>query len=70
MYFFYRAPYQSDTTRFVAELKAKDPALEAKQRHGRELLWDKAIDRRAQSEQREADVAQKPYVYQTDSQQA
>jgi len=58
-------PYQSDVTQFIAELKAKKPALEAEQRAGRALLWDRAIDREAQAEWRDADVPQQPYVYQT-----
>jgi len=65
MNIFYRPKYQSDTTQFINQLKAKDPALEAKQRQGRDLLWDKEVDRSAWSEYREAQVAQKPYVYQT-----
>ena len=67
MNIFYRPKYQSDVTQFIDQLKAKDPALEAKQRQGRELLWDKAVDRSAWSEYREAEVGQKPYVYQTDA---
>ena len=59
-------PYQSDATQFIDSLKARKPALEAEQRAGRALLWDKAIDREAQSEWRQARVAQQPYVYQTD----
>jgi hypothetical protein len=70
MSFFYRTPYQSEVTRFIDSLKAKDPKLEGKQRQGRELLWDKVVDRGAQGEYREAGVAQKPYVYQTDNSQA
>jgi len=66
MNIFYRPKYLSDVTQFIAELKAKDPALEAKQRQGRELLWDKAVDRSAWNEYREAQVEQKPYVYQTE----
>jgi hypothetical protein len=58
-------PYQSDVTRFIGELKARKPTLEAEQRAGRALLWDRAIDRSAQAAWREADVAQQPYVYQT-----
>ena len=58
-------PYQSDITRFIGELKAGRPTLEAEQRAGRALLWDRAIDRSAQAEWREADVPQQPYVYQT-----
>jgi hypothetical protein len=60
-------PYKSDVTSFIDELKAKKPTLEAEQRQGRALLWDKAIDRQAQAEYREARVPQKPYVYQTAS---
>ena len=65
MSFFYRTPYQSEVTRFIDSLKVRDPALEAKQRQGRELLWDKAVDRSAQAEWSEAKVPQQAYVYQT-----
>jgi hypothetical protein len=58
-------PYQSDVTQFIEELKAKKPTLEAEQRAGRSLLWDRAVDRDAQSEWQEARVPQQPYVYQT-----
>jgi hypothetical protein len=58
-------PYKSDVTRFIEELKAKKPTLEAEQRAGRALLWDRPIDRQAQAEWREAGVRQQPYVYQT-----
>lgn len=60
-------PYKSEISNFIDELKAKKPTLEAEQRAGRALLWDKPIDRAAQAEFRTAKVAQKPYVYQTDS---
>lgn len=59
-------PYKSDVTSFIEELKARKPALEAEQRRGRALLWDRAIDRDAQAEFRQARVAQKPYVYQSE----
>jgi hypothetical protein len=68
MNIFYRPKYQSDVTQFITQLKAKDPALEAKQREGRELLWDKTVSRSDWSEYRAAKVAQKPYAYQTDAQ--
>ena len=55
--------YKSDVTGFIEELKAKRPTLEAEQRAGRDLLWDRAIDREAQADYRTAKVAQKPYVY-------
>jgi hypothetical protein len=55
--------YQSDVTSFIEELKAKKPSLEAEQRQGRALLWDKRVDRQAQQDYSEATVAQQPYVY-------
>ena len=58
-------PYESDTTQFISELKAKKPTLEAEQRAGRGLLWDKPQDREAQAAWRSARVPQQPYVYQT-----
>jgi len=57
--------YTSDVTSFIQELKTSKPMLEAEQRQGRELLWDKRIDRDAQAEYSEARVPQQPYVYQT-----
>jgi len=58
-------PYRSEVTQFIDELKARKPTLEAEQRAGRARLWDRAIDREAQTEWREAQVPQQPYVYQT-----
>ena len=60
---FFWKPYQSDVTKFIDELKAKKPTLEAEQRAGRALLWDKQIDRSAQAEYEDAKVPQSPYVY-------
>ncbi len=57
--------YQSEHTKFIAELKAKNPGIEQGQREGRALLWDKAPtllsdqDRNAESR-----VRQQAYVYQ------
>ena len=65
MSIFRRPDYQSEVTRFIDELKAKKPTLEAEQRAGRALLWDRSINRDAQSEYSESRVAQQPYVYQT-----
>ena len=59
-------PYKSEITEFIEELKAKKPSLEAEQRAGRALLWDRDIDRNAQAEYGDARVAQKGYVYQTE----
>ena len=62
---FRRPDYQSDTTQFIQQLKAQRPELEAQQRQGRSLLWDKQVDREVQAEFQAARVPQKPYVYQT-----
>ena len=58
--------YKSDVTSFIEELKTAKPTLEAEQRQGRALLWDKRIDRDAQADYSDARVPQQPYVYQTD----
>ena len=65
MSIFRRPDYQSDATQFIDQLKAAKPALEAQQRAGRALLWDKQVDRSAWADFRSARVPQKPYVYQT-----
>ena len=67
MSFFRRPDYHSDATQFIDQLKAAKPELEAEQRKGRALLWDKVVDRLAWRGFRKAEVAQKPYVYQTDN---
>ena len=64
---FRRPDYKSEATQFIDKMKADKPVLEAQQRAGRELLWDKSVDRNAWSDYREAEVAQQPYVYQTDA---
>lgn len=58
-------PYTSDVTSFIEELKAKKPTLEAEQRQGRALLWDKPLDLPTEAQYRDASVPQQPYVYQT-----
>ena len=62
MHIFRRPDYKSDTTQFIEQLKANRPELEAGQRQGRELLWDKAVDREAWANYAAARVAQKHYV--------
>jgi len=61
---FFWKPYTSDVTQMIQELKAKKPTLEAEQRAGRGLLWDKNLDRQQQAEFQAAKVPQQPYVYQ------
>lgn len=58
-------PYKSDVTDFIETLKAKKPTLEAEQRAGRALLWDKRVDLDALADDAESRVPQQPYVYQT-----
>ncbi len=58
-------PYKSEVTNFIEELKAKKPTLEAEQRAGRALLWDRNLDRSQQADWQDAAVPQQPYVYQT-----
>ncbi|HEY3049417.1 MAG TPA: DUF3460 family protein [Polaromonas sp.] len=67
MSFFRRPDYTSDTTQFIEQLKANKPTLEAEQRAGRALLWDKTLNLADQSAYNEATVAQQPYVYGTSS---
>ena len=67
MNIFRRPDYQSEATQFIDQLKAAKPTLEAEQRQGRALLWDKAVDRKAVAEFQDGRVAQQPYVYQTDN---
>jgi hypothetical protein len=64
MHFFWK-PYKSEVGQFIDELRIHKPTLEAEQRAGRALLWDRAPDRSAQAEWRQARVAQQPYVYQS-----
>ncbi len=67
MSFFNRAHYTSDATQFINQLKKDNPAIEEGQRAGRALLWDKKVDRDAWQDYDAGDIAQKPYVYQTDA---
>ena len=66
MSFFRRPDYVSETTQFINDLKAAKPTLEAEQRQGRGILWDRPQDRTLQAQFQEARVAQKPYVYGSD----
>ncbi|AEG68363.1 MULTISPECIES: DUF3460 family protein [Ralstonia solanacearum species complex] len=59
--------YKSEITQFLEELKTQKPELEAQQRHGRALLWDKEpVDLEERSRAQLARVPQKPYVYSLD----
>ena len=57
--------YESEHTKFIAELKKSNPAIEEGQRAGRALLWDKAPTPLAEQDKAaEARVKQQAYVYQ------
>ena len=65
MSIFRRPDYTSEVTQFIDQLKASKPTLEAEQRAGRALLWDKNLNLDEQSAYSEASVPQQPYVYGT-----
>jgi hypothetical protein len=56
--------YISDHTKFIAEMKRKNPQVEEGQIKGRAILWDKSIDLEAAKRYRDAQVPQPAYVYQ------
>lgn len=60
---FRRPDYRSDVTQFIDQLKAQKPDLEAQQRAGRAIWWDKHIDRDAVEEWKQARVPAKAYAY-------
>ena len=42
---FRRPDYRSDITQFIDQLRTERPDLEAQQRAGRSIWWDKNLDR-------------------------
>jgi hypothetical protein len=56
--------YVSDFTKFIAEMKTRNPQIEEGQIRGRSILWDKAIDRESMRRFRDSRVPQQAYVYQ------
>ena len=65
MNIFRRPHYNSEITNFIEQMRQQKPTLEAEQRAGRALLWDKHLDRETQDEFKQGRVSQQPYVYQT-----
>jgi hypothetical protein len=59
--------YESEITQFLRNLKQEKPGLEARQRQGRQLLWDQEVDRAFQAQTRASNAPQKAYVYATDN---
>jgi hypothetical protein len=55
--------YESDITRFLRDLKKKNPDIERGQREGRAIFWDKDIDAHLYKRYAESNVSQSAYVY-------
>ena len=55
--------YESDITRFLRELKKKNPDIERGQREGRAIFWDKNIDADLYKRYEASEVPQPAYVY-------
>jgi hypothetical protein len=66
---FRRPDYSSDVSQFIEQLKTDKPDLEAQQRAGRAIWWDKHLDRELMQEWKEARVPAKPYAYGDDLRQ-
>jgi hypothetical protein len=58
------AGYVSDFTKFLQELKEKNPDLDRQQREGRAIWWDKDVDPDLYKRFRDSTLPQPPYVYQ------
>ncbi len=57
------ADFESDLTRFLRELKQQRPEIEAQQRIGRAIWWDKELDLEEQERRRAAAVPRPGYAY-------
>jgi len=58
--------YESEHTKFIKELKEKNPGMEERQQAGRSLLWDKApLSLDEQRRIAESRLRQQAYPYQT-----
>ena len=55
--------YESDITRFIRDLKAKNPQIAELQRKNRATWWDKPQDLEINRERDEATVSQPGYAY-------
>lgn len=60
------ANYESDHTKFIKELKEKNPGMDEGQLAGRALLWDKSpLSLEEQRRIAESRLRQQAYPYQT-----
>ena len=55
--------YESEITRFIRDLKARNPGMAELQRKNRATWWDKRQDLEIQKERAESAVPQPAYVY-------
>ena len=55
--------YESEITRFIREIKEKNPGIAELQRKNRATWWDKRQDLEIQKERQESSVPQPAYVY-------
>lgn len=55
--------YESDVTRFLRELRAKNPQIAEQQKKNRATWWDKPQDLETWREHAQAAVPQPAYVY-------
>ncbi len=55
--------YESDITRFLQEMKARNPMMEEKQRRGRSLLWERPQRLEVAEIARESRVPTPSYSY-------
>jgi len=58
--------YESEATLFLRDLIKEEPRLTEERRKGRAIWWEKSLDADEMRRQKESQVAQKPYVYQTE----
>ncbi|MGZ5032155.1 MAG: DUF3460 family protein [Usitatibacter sp.] len=55
--------YESDITRFIRDLKAKNPQIVELQRKNRATWWDHPQDLETSKERSESALPQPPYAY-------
>lgn len=55
--------YESDHTKWMREMIAKNPQWEAEQKSGRALWWDKQVNADQATRNAASKIPQKPYPY-------
>ena len=55
--------YESEVTRFIRDLLAKNPQIVEQQRKNRATWWDRPQDLETSKERSDSAVRQPPYVY-------